>query len=283
MGDQGVADLVLDVARADAVHALVDGLALQLDDVVLGEAGQRLAVVQLELLQQRQVGVLGLHQPRQHRPHGRDLDRVRGDVLALDAVGVEVLLVDLDLVLEPGDVGHVDLHRAVAQRFHELVVLQSAIFRLVGVAEDDLVDVGLGELLRLDLVFLRGAEQVVEEGHVELEHLDELDQAAVGDVQLAVEVEGARVAVGAVLGDLAVVDVAGQLGRVLVLLVLGLEGADADAVLLGQDQAVDLDLLEHAAPVAVVLGQALVVHLPAERAHVALDGDLVVVAACGPR
>ena len=102
MGDEGVADLVLDVARADAVHALVDRLALQLDDVVLGEAGQRLAVVELELLQQRQVGVLGLHQPRQHRPHGRDLDRVRGDVLALDALGVEVLLVDLDLVLAAG-------------------------------------------------------------------------------------------------------------------------------------------------------------------------------------
>ncbi len=102
VGDQGVADLVLDVARADAVHALVDRLALQLDDVVLGEAGQRLAVVELELLQQRQVGVLGLLQPSQHRPHGRDLDGVRGDVLALDALGVEVLLVDLDLVLAAG-------------------------------------------------------------------------------------------------------------------------------------------------------------------------------------
>ena len=68
-------------------------------------------------------------------------------------------------------------------------------------ADDHLVDVGLGELLRLDLVLLRGAEQVVEEGDVELEDLDELDQAPVGDVELAVEVEAARVAVGAVLGD----------------------------------------------------------------------------------
>jgi hypothetical protein len=38
-------------------------------------------------------------------------------------------------------------------------------------------------------------------------------------------------------GDLPVVDVAGELGGVLVLLVLGLEGADADAVLLGEQQA----------------------------------------------
>jgi hypothetical protein len=84
-------------------------------------------------------------------------------------------------------------------------------------------------------VLLRGAEEVVEEGHVELEHLDELHDAAVGDVELAVEVERAGVAVGAVLGDLAVVDVAGELGAVLVLLVLGLKGADADAVLLGEE------------------------------------------------
>ena len=75
---------------------------LQLVDVVLGEAGQRLAVVQLELLQQRQVGVLGLFQARQHGPHGGHLDGVRGDVLALDALGVEVLLVDPDLVLAAG-------------------------------------------------------------------------------------------------------------------------------------------------------------------------------------
>ena len=61
--------------------------------------------------------------------------------------------------------------------------------------------------------------------------------AAVGDVQFAVEVERPRIGVRAVLGDLAVVDVAGQFGAVLVLLVLGLERADAEAVLLAQDRA----------------------------------------------
>ena len=54
---------------------------------------------------------------------------------------------------------------------------------------------GLGELLRLDHVLLRRAEQVVQERDVELEHFDELDDAAVGDVQLAVEVERARIGV----------------------------------------------------------------------------------------
>ena len=112
-------------------------------------------------------------------------------------------------------------------------------------ADDDLVDVRLRELLRLDLVLLGGAQQVVEERHVELEHLDELEQPAVGDVELAVEVEGARIGVGAVDGDLAVVDVAGELGGVLVLLVLRLEGADADAVLLAEQQAAHAHVLAH--------------------------------------
>jgi len=125
-------------------------------------------------------------------------------------------------------------------------------------------------------VFLRRAQQIIKERHVELEDLDELDQAAVGDVQLAVEVEGARVGVGAVLGNLAIVQIAGQLGRVLVLLVLGLEGADADAVLLGQHHAIDLDLaLEHGRDVAVVLQQPLGEDVTAERAQVALDDDRV--------
>ena len=248
MGDQGVGDLVLDVARADPVHPLALGLLAQLLDVVLGEAGQRLAVVELELLQQGQPGVLGLLEPGQHGPHRGDLERVRREPLAADLPAVVVLLVDLDLVGQPGDVGDVDLDRPVAQRLHELVGLELLVLRLVGVPDDDLVDVGLGELLGLDLVFLAGAQQVVEEGDVELEDLDELDDAAVGDVELAVEVEGAGVALGAVLGDLAVVDVAGQLGGVLVLLVLGLERADADAVLLGEDQAADPDVVEDAAP-----------------------------------
>src|SRR4029079_17935653 len=92
-----------------------------------------------------------------------------------------------------------------------------------------------------------------------------LDHAAVGDVELTVEVERPRIAVRTELGDLAVVDVAGQLGRVLVLLVLGLERADADAVLLGQDHAPHLHVLDDLAPVAAVLGEQLAEDQPAGR------------------
>ena len=168
--------------------------------------------------------------------------------LPLDLAGVVVLLVDPDLVGQPGHVGDVDLDRPVAEGFHELIGLELLVLRLVGVPDDHLVDVGLGELLGLDLVLLAGAEQVVEEGDVELEDLDEFDDAAIGDVELAVEIEGAGVALGAVLRDLAIIDVAGQLGGVLVLLVLGLEGADADAVLLGEDEPADADVLDDAGP-----------------------------------
>ena len=228
MGHQGIGDLVLDVARADPVHPLALGLLAQLLDVVLGEARQRLAVIELELLHQGQPGVLGLFEPGQDGPHRGDFEGVGRQPLAADLAAVVVLFVDLDLVGQPCHVRDVDLDGSVAQRLHELVGLELLVFRFVRVTDDDLVDVGLGELLGLDLVFLAGAEQVVEEGDVELEDLDELDDAAVGDIELAVEIEGARVALGAVFGDLAIVDVAGQLGRVLVLLVLGLECADAD-------------------------------------------------------
>ena len=91
-------------------------------------------------------------------------------------VAVVILLVDLDFVGQPRDVRDVDLHGAVAEGFHELVVLQAAILGLVGMPDDHFVDVGLGEFLRLDLVLLAGPQQVVEERHVELEHFDELDR-----------------------------------------------------------------------------------------------------------
>ena len=54
------------------------------------------------------------------------------------------------------------------------------------------------------------------------------------------------------IGDLAVVDVAGELGGILVLFVFRLEGADADAVLFGEHQAPDPDVLDHLRPVAFV-------------------------------
>ena len=52
---EGVGDLVLHVAGADAVHRLALGGLAQLLDVVLGEAGHVAAVVELGLLEQGQL------------------------------------------------------------------------------------------------------------------------------------------------------------------------------------------------------------------------------------
>ena len=202
---------------------------------------------------------------------------MRSHVHSLDLLSPEILLVDLDLVIELDVVGHVDLDGAVTERLHHFIALKLLVFRLIGVAEDHFVDIGLGELLGLDQVFLAGAEQVVEECDVQLEHFDEFDDAAVGDVQLAVEVEGAGVGVGAILGDLAIIDVAGQFRAVLVLFVLGLEGADATAVLLGEDEPLDLDVLDDFLPLAVVHVHQIGEDFAAEGADLAVEANLSAV------
>ena len=275
--DQRVGDFVLHVTGRDAVHPLVDRLLAQFLDVVLGEAGQALAVVELELLQERQTGVLRFFQPRQNRPHGGHFDRVRGNMLPLHRVGVVVLLINVNLVGQPGDVGHVDLHRPVAQGFHELVVLQAAILGLVRMAQDDFVDVGLGELLGFDLVLLAGPQQVVQKGDVELQDFDKLDQAAVRDIELAVEIKRPRIAIAAIFGDFAIVDVAGQLGAVLILFVFRLESADADAVLFAENDAADAHVVDHARPVAGIFLPQIGVDVAAERAEIADDRRQIIV------
>ncbi len=198
-------------------------------------------------------------------------------LLAANPVAVEVLLVDADFLRHLRDVRDVDFDRSIAESFHELVREELLVLGLVRVTDDHLVDVGLRELLRLDAVLLRGAEKVVEERDVELQHLDELDDAAVRDVKLTVEVERARIGVRAVLGDLPVVDVAGELGRVLVLLVFRLERADADAVLLGEREPTYARVLHDLGPVAFVT-----IHQPfedeaARRIELALASNLELV------
>src|SRR5260221_4833166 len=72
---------------------------------------------------------------------------------------------------------------------------------LVGVADHDLIGIDHGEAARLDILLLREREQHIEELLVGLEHLDEFHHAAVGDVELAIESVGARIALDAHLAD----------------------------------------------------------------------------------
>ena len=149
------------------------------------------------------------------------------------------------------------------------------------VPNDHLVNISLGKLLRLDAMLLAGPEQVVEKGHIQLEHLDKLDDAAIGDIKLAIEVKGARVRVRAVDSDLTIINIARQLGRVLVLLVFGLEGADTDAILLAEEQAAHADVLDHLGPIAIVAAHQITEVEAADGAEVADDVDLVFISAPG--
>src|SRR5690606_14219670 len=110
--------------------------------------------------------------------------------------------------------------------FHELIVLQLLVLRRVGMADNDFINIGLWKALRLDFVLLRCAEQIVKKRDVQLEYFNEFNQAAIGDVELTVKVESTWIGFTAVFGDLPVVDVAGEFGRILILFIFRLKGAD---------------------------------------------------------
>ena len=96
-----------------------------------------------------------------------------------------------------------------------LVAGKRDVLVLVRVRDDDLVGVDHGEAPGLDGLLLREREQAVEELLVNLQHLDELHDAAVGDVQLAVEAVRAGVTLHPDLADGREVNRAGQFRDVL--------------------------------------------------------------------
>lgn len=98
-------------------------------------------------------------------------------------------------------------------------------------------------------------EEVIEELPLELQQLLAREDPAVGVTERPGVVERAGVAL-AVDGDLRVVDVAGELRLVLVLLVFGLERLDTAALVLVRDEADYLDVvLQDRLEVVIVLGQ----------------------------
>src|SRR6266566_3098256 len=253
-----------DEARRDAAHALALGVLAQLLHVdLLGLAllDDLLAVVELELGDEVAFGI-GL-EAGEDREHGRDLERVRGDVRP-EVREADDLLVDLDLLGQPEVVGHLHDHDAVEDRLVGVVGLELLPLRLVGVGEDHGVDVDeTVAARRRDHLLLRGGDHGVQVLGLVLEDLDELAHAAVADVDRAVEIEHARVALR-VHVELRDVLAADQHRGVLVVRVDGRDDADADAVALREEARVDRHLL---VPAAVLLLQAEAAH----RAEVALD------------
>ena len=205
-----------DVARADAVHPLAHGLLFQLAHVLRLVAFHVLAVVELHLLDDVHVGALRLFQPGHHGEHRGDLQGARRDVDVAQDVGlVEELVVDSFFLRDAEVVGDAHQDDAVLQRLTLLVARERDVLVLVRVRHDDLVGVDHREAARLDVLLLREREQGVEELLVNFEHLDELHDAAVGDVQFAVEAVGARVTLHPDLADGREVNRAGQLRDVL--------------------------------------------------------------------
>jgi hypothetical protein len=48
--------------------------------------------------------------------------------------------------------------------------------------QNHLINISVGELLRLNFVLLRGRQQIVQKGHVEFKNFDKLDDAAIGNI-----------------------------------------------------------------------------------------------------
>src|SRR2546426_347085 len=259
-----VVERLHDEACRDAAHALALGVLAQLLDVdLLGLAllDDLLAVVELELGDQVALRV-GL-EAREDGEHGGDLERVWGDVRP-EIREANDLLVDLDLLGQTEVVGDLHDDDAVEDRLVGVVGLELLPLGLVGVGEDHGVDVDQAvPARRRDHLLLRGGDHGVQVLGLVLEDLDELAHAAVADVDGAVQVEHARVALR-VHVELRDVLAADEHRGVLVVRVDGRDDADADAVALREEARVDRHLL---VPAAVLLLQAEAAH----RAEVALD------------
>src|SRR6266478_1128461 len=257
-----VVERLHDEACRDAAHALALGVLAQLLDVdLLGLAllDDLLAVVELELGDQVALRV-GL-EAREDGEHGGDLERVWGDVRP-EIREANDLLVDLDLLGQTEVVGDLHDDDAVEDRLVGVVGLELLPLGLVGVGEDHGVDVDQAvSARRRDHLLLRGGDHGVQVLGLVLEDLDELAHAAVADVDRAVEVEHARVALR-VHVELRDVLAADQHRGVLVVRVDG--RADADPVPLREEARGDRHLLVAA---AVLFLQAEAAH----RAEVALD------------
>ncbi len=209
----GFGDFVADEPGGDAVHPLCDvGFLLAFlaefahVDVV---AVVQLAVVGLRLLDERDGVGVGFDDARQDAEQAGHLQRVRLDVDVRHVGVAEHLPVDFGLLFVLEDVREVDALGPVVERLHLLVALLLSVLRHVRPPDDDLVDVDSGVVLRLDGLFLRGVQEVVEELSLELQQFLAGEDAAVRVTERAGVVERPRVGL-AVHRELRVVDVAGE-------------------------------------------------------------------------
>ena len=165
------------------------------------------------------------------------------NVLARHPALGKVFSIDLHLFFETRDVGYIDLDGSIPQSLHELIVQKLSVFRLICMTNDQLIDIGLREFLRLYLVLLGGSKQVIQKRHIQLENFDKFDDASVRNIEFTIKVESPWIRIRPKQSNLFVVDIARQLCRILILLVFGLEGTDANPVFFTQDHAFHSDMI----------------------------------------
>ena len=100
-----------------------------------------------------------------------------------------ILAVDSDFVLQSRIVRNIDFDGSVPEGLHQLVILELSIFWFIGVANDHFVDRSLRKSFWLDGLFLARTQKIVKECDIELENLDELNHAPIGDVEFPIKVE----------------------------------------------------------------------------------------------
>ncbi len=99
---------------------------------------------------------------------------------------------------------------AIVQGFGLLIGEELVKLRLIGVGDDALVGIDQREATGLDVFLLRQRQEHIEKALIRLEHFDKFHQAAVGDIELAIEAVGARVGFGAIIADGGEIDAANQ-------------------------------------------------------------------------
>ena len=282
--DERGGDAVDDEAGRDAVHALVLILFPQLFHMPLVPvADLLLAVVEFHFAGEAEAGLAGRLEPRQYGKHRSDLQSIGSDMdtgqieavaRVLDIALPDQLLVDPHLFAHAQVVRHFDHEDAVDHRFVLFAGEVRVVLVFVGVRDHGDVAVDEGEATGLDGLLSGDGVEFVKEPLFGLQHLDELHDAAVGDIEFSVEVVGTGIGLLPKFGERLNIDAAGEFRHILAFGVGGLEGADADAGLLREQNAVDRDVLDFAFPLVVEA-------VAADGAEIALDVGAEVLAEIG--
>ena len=265
-----------DKSRGDAVHPLVQKLFVKLLHMTLIPIPDLLfTVVQLHLRHYGKSAAFARFQARHDSEHrgyfegvGRDMNRGEVKIAALVShIRLpDELLIDANLLGDSEIIGEFDDEDSVDHRLVLFVGEVGVVLILVGVRDDRYIAVDECEAARLNRLLSCHCVQFVEETFLRLQHLDELHDSAISDIEFAVEVVGARVGLLPELRERLNIDAARQLRDVLTLRIRRLESADAHAVLLGEKDSLDWSLVDIAFPLRFK-------PVSAHRAEVAFDVD----------